>query len=477
MKESQQVEWKSSWRDDYLRWICGFANAEGGRLIIGRDDRGVAVGVKDAAKLMEEIPNKVRDILGIMVDVNLRKVDGKELVEIRVEPYPSPISYKGEYYYRSGSTKQELKGAALEQFLLKKRGRHWDDAPEPSFTARSCSAAALRLFRQRAAESGRMDRTVLRDSREVVLGNLELIEKHGLKRAACLLFSDRPEQYVSGAWIKIGFFVTDDDLRYQDEVHGNLFEQVEKTLDLLHTKYLKAYISYQGLLRRETFLFPDAALREALLNAVVHKDYSSGIPIQISVYDDRIVLWNAGGLPDRWTLAKLLGKHPSCPFNPLVANAFFRAGYIESWGRGIEKIQRECREHDIEPPLYDFGMAGLMLTFRANPAHLQAALEQGDSTPLTAITGEVTGEVTEEVTEEVERLVLELEGRMSRAQLQQALGLRHEDHFRERYLVPALRGGIVEMTIPDRPKSSQQKYRLTAKGEELRAELLQENGI
>jgi ATP-dependent DNA helicase RecG len=198
---------------------------------------------------------------------------------------------------------------------------------------------------------------------------------------------------------------------------------------------------------------PAAALREALLNAVVHKDYSSGIPIQISV-------WNPGDLPENWTLAKLLGKHPSCPFNPLLANAFFRAGYIESWGRGIEKIQRECREHGIEPPLYDFGMAGLMLTFRANPAH----------------TREVTGEVTGKVTGEVERLTLEFEGQMSRARLQQALGLRHEDHFRQRYLIPALQGGIVEMTIPDRPKSSRQQYRLTAKGAVLRVKLLKEKG-
>ncbi len=376
MKENQRIEWKESWRDEYLKWICGFANAEGGVLVIGRNDKGVAVGVDNAKKLLEDIPNKVRDTLGIMVDVNLRRESSKELVEIIVEPYPTPISYRGEYHYRSGSTKQELKGAALERFLLKKRGRHWDDAPEPSFTARSCSAVALRLFKQRATESGRMGRAVLRDSRAVVLGNLELTERHGLKRAACLLFSDRPEQYVSGAWIKIGFFVTDDDLRYQDEVHGSLFEQVERTLELLHTKYLKAYISYQGLQRRETFLFPDAALREALLNAVVHKDYSSGIPIQISVYDDRIVLWNPGDLPENWTLEKLLGKHPSRPFNPLLANAFFRAGYIESWGRGIEKIHRECRNHDIEPPVYDFEMSGLMLTFRANPAHLQAAAQE-----------------------------------------------------------------------------------------------------
>ena len=376
MKEHQCVEWKESWHDEYLKWICGFANAEGGVLVVGRNDKGVAVGVADARKLLEDLPNKIRDVLGIMVDVNLVHDSGKDLIEIRVEPYPSPISYKGEYYYRSGSTKQELKGAALERFLLKKRGRHWDDAPEPSFTARSCSATALRLFKQGATESGRMGRAVLRDSREVVLGNLELSEKHGLKRAACLLFSDRPEQYVSGAWIKIGFFVTDDDLRYQDEVHGSLFEQLEKTLELLHTKYLKAYISYQGLQRRETFLFPDLALREALLNAVVHKDYASGIPIQISVYDDKVVFWNPGVLPESWTLEKLLGKHPSRPFNPLLANAFFRAGYIEAWGRGIEKMNRECRDHEIEPPLYDFSMAGLMLTFRANPAHLQADAQQ-----------------------------------------------------------------------------------------------------
>jgi ATP-dependent DNA helicase RecG len=370
--EHQNVEWKESWRDEYLKWIAGFANAEGGVLVIGKDDEGKVVGLPDAKKLLVDLPNKVRDVLGILVDVNLKRSGQNEYIEIVVEPYPSPISYKGEYYYRSGSTKQELKGVALERFLLNKRGRHWDDALEPSFTARSCSAAALRLFKQRAAESGRMDKAVLRDRREVLLANLELVEKHGLKRAACLLFSDHPERLVSGAWIKIGFFVTDDDLRYQDEVHGSLFEQVDKALDLLHTKYLKAYISYEGLLRRETFFFPSAALREALLNAVVHKDYSSGIPIQISVYEDRVVFWNPGALPENWTLERLLGKHPSRPFNPLLANAFFRAGYIEAWGRGIEKMNRECREHGIPSPVYDFGMAGLMLTFRASPAHLRA---------------------------------------------------------------------------------------------------------
>ncbi len=130
-KESQNIEWKESWRDDYIRWICGFANAQGGKLIIGKNDKGVVLGVANAKKLLEDIPNKIRDILGILVDVNLRIEQGKELLEIVVEPYPSPVSYKGEYYYRSGSTKQELKGAALDKFLLRKQGKHWDGVPVP----------------------------------------------------------------------------------------------------------------------------------------------------------------------------------------------------------------------------------------------------------------------------------------------------------------------------------------------------------
>ncbi len=419
MREHQNIEWKSTWRDEYLRWICGFANAEGGVLVIGRDDKGRAVGVVHPEKLLEDLPNKVRDILGIIVDVNLIEEDAKELVEIRVEPYPSPISYKGEYHYRSGSTKQELKGSALEQFLLKKRGRHWDDVPEPSFVVHSCSDEAIRLFKQRATQSGRMDEAVLNDSSEVILGNLELVERHGLKRAACLLFSERPEQYVSGAWIKIGFFVTDDDLRYQDEVHGNLFAQVEKTLELLHTKYLKAYISYQGIHRVETFLFPRAALREALLNAVVHKDYSSNIPIQISVYDDKIVLWNSGLLPETWTMKRLLGKHPSKPFNPLLANAFFRAGYIEAWGRGIEKINYACKEHDIQIPSYDFGMSGLMMTFLANPAHLPAVASElnGTTTP------KITPKTTQETTQEKILALLRSQPSITRRELASRIGL------------------------------------------------------
>ena len=195
------------------------------------------------------------------------------------------------------------------------------------------------------------------------------------------------------------FFVTDDDLRYQDQIHGDLFSQVEKTLELLHSKYLKAYIRYEGIQRVERYLFPLQALREALLNAVIHKDYSSGIPIQISVYDHQVVIWNPGQLPEHWMQQQLLAKHPSHPFNPLLASAFFRAGYVESWGRGIEKILSECRKHGIPAPLFDSSLSGLMLTFRAEAAQLTDALGEEVnqvSEGKTLITQETTQEISSE---------------------------------------------------------------------------------
>ena len=111
---------------------------------------------------------------------------------------------------------------------------------------------------------------------------------------------------------------------------GNLFPQIENTIDVLKLKYLRALISYDELYRKESYPVPLAALREALLNAVVHKDYASATAIQISVYPDKLMIWNPGHLPESWTLDKLMSKHASCPFNPDIANTFFRAGLIES---------------------------------------------------------------------------------------------------------------------------------------------------
>ena len=363
MAENQNTEYKESWRDEYLKWICGFANAQGGKIYIGCDDRGEVVGVNDVKRLMEEIPNKIRDGMGIIVAVNQLESDGLPYIEIDVPAYPIAISYKGVYHYRSGSTKQILNGPALEAFLLRKRGVTWDNLPLPAFKIDEVDDDAVKKFKALAAKKGRIESSLLDESKEVLLQKLHLTDNDYLTNAAMLLFCKDPEKYQLGAYIKIGYFENDADLLYQDEIHGSLLEQVDKALEVIYLKYMRAKIRYEGVQRIERYFVPEAALREALLNAICHKQYQSGIPIQISVYEDRLYVANIGSLPEDWTIDNLMQKHASKPYNPNIAYVFYLAGFIESWGRGIEKICNALKADNLPMPEYTVHPGDIMIKF------------------------------------------------------------------------------------------------------------------
>lgn len=280
-KEHQSVEWKQAWRDEYLKWICGYANAYGGTIYIGTDDDSNVIGIDNAKELLELIPSKITDTMGIIADVNLLYKDGLEYLEIIVDKYPSLISFRGKYYYRSGSTMREITGKELERTLLKTQGRTWDGVPLPKLSVTDLKQDAIQLFKEKSVRRGRLTQEDVNVSDEVLMDNLHLIDENGyLIRAAMLAFYNDPEKWVTGAYVKIGFFgKSDSDLKYQDEVHGPLLEQVDKTIDLVYTKYMKARIAYEGIQRIEQFMFHKDAFREILLNAIVHKDYSSCNPI------------------------------------------------------------------------------------------------------------------------------------------------------------------------------------------------------
>lgn len=365
MPENQNTEWKSKWKDEYLEWICGYANAQGGKIYIGCDDDGEVVGLQNARKLLEDIPNKIRDAMGIIVGVNLLEKAGKEYLEIDVPPYPIGISCKGLYYYRSGSTRQVLTGPALEAFLLRKRGVTWDNLPLPAFSIHDVDDNAVAYFKQLAAKKGRIDKSVLEESKEVLMEKLHLTNAGYLTNAAMLLFSKDPEKWQLGAYVKIGFFETDADLLYQDEIHGSLLEQVDKIVELVYLKYMKAKISYAGMQRIERYFVPEDALREAILNALCHKQYQSGVPVQISVYEDKLYIANCGCLPENWSLKNLMSKHASAPYNPNLAHVFYLAGFIESWGRGIEKICSACKNDGTPLPTYTVNPGDIMIQFTA----------------------------------------------------------------------------------------------------------------
>jgi ATP-dependent DNA helicase RecG len=365
MPEQQNIEYKQSWHDDYLKWICGFANAQGGVIYIGKDDSGKVVGIDDYKKLMDDIPNKVRNTLGIMVEVNLHEEKGKYFIEIITHPYSVPISVRGRYYYRSGSTKQELIGASLNEFLLKKSGKTWDDVIEPRAKFEDIDEKSVATFLKAAENAGRLpenDRLELPELFE----KLRLTENGQLKRAALILFGKDPGKFYPNTFVKMGRFGKDDaDIKFQEVEEGNLIVLVQSVLNQLNHKFLTRPIDFEGMHRIEKGEYPVSALREMLLNALVHRNYM-GAPIQIRVYDDKISIWNEGSLPEGLTLDALKRSHSSRPRNPVIADVTFKGGYIDAWGRGTIKILDVCKQAQLPEPEMKEQDGGFILTLFKN---------------------------------------------------------------------------------------------------------------
>ncbi len=429
-QESQQIEWKWSWQDEFLKWLCGYANADGGTLYIGVNDDGYVVGVEDSKRMLEGLPNKINDKLGIVASINIHKayraenvrygysvpedvssklvnqyacglintgmldssdrrykslaviekdnkiweIEGiREYISIGVIKYPFAVSCDGKYYKRSGSTLQELNGFELQNFLLERAGKTWDAVPIPEVKVSDLSKEALEAFREKTVKSNRMTESEVNVSDELLLRNLKLYDGEYLTRAAILLFHPTPEQYVTGAYIKIGYFSlvgvfgedaeTIEDLQYQDIVDGPLILQVDKAIDLIFTKYFKALVDYEGVQRTETNMLTRGIVRELLLNAINHKDYATGVPIQVSVYEDKIVIFNMGSWSKRVpTDERVYEKHESVPNNPKIADVSFRSGDVESWGRGFLKIKAECRTINAPLPTIDAENGGVSVS-------------------------------------------------------------------------------------------------------------------
>ncbi len=365
MAESQNIEYKESWRDEYLKWLCGFANAQGGTIYIGIDDDGNVVGVKDIKKLMEDIPNKIQSGLGIVADVNKLTKDGIDYLEIKVKPSSFPISYHGEFHYRSGATKQQLTGTALSEFIMQKTGFRWEDVSVDNITVEDLDDESFKIFRREALSKKRMTEAELNVSNEELLQKLHLIVDGKLKRSAVLLFYKDPEIIQNGCFIKVGKFDERGRVVYHNDLEESLIVNASKVIDLIYQMYLKAKISYEHDIRVEEYPFAREAIREAVYNAIAHNCYMYGTPIQIRVMDYAITISNSCILPEGWTVDTLMEPHDSKPYNPDIARVFYRAGLIENWGQGIQKICDECQSIGAELPVYELTGTTLRIKFKA----------------------------------------------------------------------------------------------------------------
>lgn len=223
MIENQDIEFKSVWKDEYLKWICGMANANGGIIYIGKDDKGKVIGVNNAIKLVKEIPNKIKDTMGIIPEVKIEEENDLLYLVIKIDKYPTPISYQGKFYLRSGSNNHEVTGAELDRMMLNKIGRTWDSMPVPNVTISDLDEESIKKFKELAVKNKRLTPEEVAVDNETLLKNLQLFDGEYLTLAAILLFHNNPENWVTGAYTKIGYFKKNDaDLIYQDEIMDHL---------------------------------------------------------------------------------------------------------------------------------------------------------------------------------------------------------------------------------------------------------------
>ena len=449
--ENQNKEYKQAWNDNCLKTICAFANTGGGKLFIGIDDEGNPMGVKDAARYLDDIPNKTKDILGITPDVTVKKKAGKDIIEVTVAPSSAPISYHGRFYTRSGSSSVEIKGHALVDLLMRKSGRSWDGFIEEGATLKDIDTSAINKFRKLAAK--KIPQIAAEKNVQAILQKLNLLEKGKLRRAAVLLFGKNPKKFYITAYIKIGNFVSATDLISTDDIEGNLFDQVDKAIEMLRVKYLLSNITYEGIYRKDNMEYPEEALREAIINAVIHRNYM-GAHTQLRIDPDSLNLWNEGGLPPGIAVADLKKWHLSRPRNELLADVFFKAGMIEAWGRGTVKIVDECKKAGLPEPEFREEFGGLSVHFRKADKAQEAQVEaQEAQVELLNWQREVMKYCFDD--EKTGNEIMKIAGYSSRT-----------GNFKKG-LQRLLDYQLLELTIPDKPQSRLQKYRLTDKGRRL----------
>lgn len=412
MGEKHIIEYKRQWDDEWLKWLCGFANADGGTLYIGISDKQHIIGVDNSKKLMEDIPNKIVSKLGIYPDVRLLEEDGKEIIEIEVAPSQESVLLDGVLYKRVGATNQIVKGQALKDFYARKLNATWDSRIIRGATLDDIDPEAIKYFLLKGIDKGRLPKESVDDSVEKVLKNLEVMtDDDELTLAALLLFGKNPQHYCLNARIKIGRFGhSQAALMNQDLIDGDLIRMADRVMEALDAKYLIRPIHYEGMQRREPMELPEEGLREILYNLEIHKDYN-GPDSLIRVFDDRITFWNQGSLPAGITPESIFRPHDSQPRNRLIANAFYMAGFVEAWGRGYELITEAFTKEGLEVPTIEEEFGGVRVIVKREIFY--GIQHGGRVDPKTGRlikagdTKNVTNDVTKKLTER-QRVILEM---------------------------------------------------------------------
>ena len=441
--EGFTTEFKRSMPSDLGREICAFANATGGVILIGVEDSGAVVGVEDHNRLKSQVQSVARSA-NPPVAVEMES-EGDVLRVTVPEQHGKPYSFGGRFFIREGATCQQMSRDEIREFFFEEGLIRLDETPCIAFDP-SVEVTPPRWaeFAERAGIDPGLDPMT-------VLENLHLLKDSRMAHAGAWLLADDITRFTLQASVTCAVFrgITKTHILDRKEFKGNLYAIYQEVMAYFEAKLNSALIPHaQG--REERLELPENALREAVVNAIAHRDYRSTANVQVYIFQDRVEIVTPGGLPAGMREEDLGNR--SVPRNPLLFSLLYRLRLVEQIGSGIRRIHDACLEHGVPVPAIQVSPDWVTVTFPRQEA---------------AVAPHVTPHETPHVTPHVERLVAALRGEMSRAELMADLGLSDRRHFATAYLQPGLDAGLLEMTLPNSPRSRTQRYRLTSLGRQV----------
>ncbi len=445
--ENQQLEFKESFgKETAVRQLtdAAFSNASGGTILLGVDKTGVVKGVTVNGEILKEWVNIIKQATQpqIYPEMNTYDIEGKTIVAVKVQEYPiKPVSCKGKYFKRVGASNHQVPSDEIVEMQLYSINSSFD-----SFKVNQpVSDLDMDLLKKYFAQIENTGRIILNDDPMVNLRKTGLLRENQPTFAALLLFGE----HHTG--IRIGRFKTPDVIIDDILIQSPLTVAVEEAMTFIKKNISLRYEFTGELRRKEIWQFPLPVIRELLMNAIIHKDYRNPTDIMIKIFDDRIIFTNPGSLMGGLKPEDLLtGDYVAVHRNKLLAEAFYLRGDIEKFGTGYYRIQTELKNYPE-----------IQFSFELINGFMRCTL---------GVTPQDTHQDTAQDTAQVRELIMNIEGEMYREEIQKKLKLIHRENFRKFYLKPALESGLIEMTIPGKPNSKYQKYRLTEKGKRLKTE-------
>jgi ATP-dependent DNA helicase RecG len=357
--EGETVEWKRSlgeWKEIVVA-TAAMASLHGGQICIGVEPTGRVCGVQLGKGTLEDLANKIAQSTSPRVIPSISSVgrDHMTIVLVSVpESTAKPVYAFDRPYRRAGKTNQRLSQEEAMRLFMSSRGVTWDQSTLTDATLEEdIDPALIRRFLL-SARSGRRWEVPDETAVDRVLRQLGLIQDGKLTVAAILLFGRNPQRLLTQAMVRCARFKGTTEVHFLDMkvIQGNIIEQVEEVMAFAKRNTRMA-AEIKGLRREERWEYPLEGLREAVVNAICHRDYASSANVQVRIFDDRLEVWNPGDLPEGMTVEDLRRPHESKPRNKLIANAFFLIKYIEQFGTGIQRILDDCRAQDLPEPIFE----------------------------------------------------------------------------------------------------------------------------